>query len=79
MKTCRNNSLTNQCPRKLPLIALLAIAGVVQPAIAVDRVWFGDFGEWNTASNWSGPIAVWTWPDGCDGSPPTGFLHLEIH
>jgi hypothetical protein len=37
----------------LPIIAGIAAAGVVQPALAVDRTWFGDTGDWGVASNWS--------------------------
>ncbi|MEP6605519.1 MAG: hypothetical protein ABJA60_05320 [Nitrosospira sp.] len=53
MKACRNNTQIKQSFRTLPIIAAMVAAGVAQPALAVDRTWFGDSGGWGVVSNWS--------------------------
>ena len=39
--------------RALPIIAALAASGIIQPAFAVDRTWFGGTGDWGVNTNWS--------------------------
>ncbi len=53
----KNGSLTNGLFRALPIIAALAASGFIQPALAVDRTWFGSTGDWGVDTNWS-PIGV---------------------
>ena len=49
----KNGSLTNGFFRTLPIIAALAASGFIQPALAVDRTWFGSTGDWGVDTNWS--------------------------
>ncbi len=53
----KNGASTNGFFRTLPIIAALAASGFIQPALAVDRTWFGSAGEWGVDTNWS-PIGV---------------------
>ena len=53
----KNGALTNGFFRTLPIIAALAASGFIQPALAVDRTWFGSTGDWGVDTNWS-PIGV---------------------
>src|SRR5687768_4202142 len=39
--------------RVLPIAAALAASGFMQPALAVDRTWFGGTGEFGVDTNWS--------------------------
>ena len=45
MKSCMNNSQKSQGCRQLAVAAGMAIACIVQPALAVDRTWFGGSGD----------------------------------
>ena len=56
----KNGSLTNGFFRTLPIIAALAASGFIQPALAVDRTWFGGSGDWAITTNWT--------PNGVPGS-----------
>ncbi|SHL34060.1 hypothetical protein SAMN05216428_10285 [Nitrosospira sp. Nsp11] len=37
----------------MPIIAALVSSGFIQPALAVDRIWFGGAGDWGVDTNWS--------------------------
>ncbi|HEU4855618.1 MAG TPA: hypothetical protein VFS89_10130, partial [Nitrosospira sp.] len=39
--------------RILPIAAAMAASGFIQPALAVDRTWFGGAGDWGVDTNWS--------------------------
>ncbi len=39
--------------RLLPIAAALAASGIIQPAFAVDRTWFGGTGDWGVDTHWS--------------------------
>ena len=44
---------TRRAFRALPIIAALVASGVIQPAFAVDRTWFGGTGDFGVATNWT--------------------------
>ncbi|SFU50262.1 beta strand repeat-containing protein [Nitrosospira multiformis] len=60
MKTTKNNhqgikieSVGRNVFQILPIAAAMAASGVIQPAFAVDRTWFGGTGEFGVDTNWS--------------------------
>src|SRR5687768_4076030 len=53
--------------RVLPIAAALAASGFIQPALAVDRTWFGGNGDWELNTNWS--------PTGVPGSGDRAIIN----
>ena len=53
--------------RALPIIAAMAASGIIQPAFAVDRTWFGGIGDWGVTTNWT--------PNGVPGSGDKAIIN----
>ena len=53
--------------RALPIVAAMAACGVIQPAFAVDRTWFGGTGDWGITTNWT--------PNGVPGSGDKAIIN----